>query len=209
MGYSDEKQRIIDYVTNDGMIIELTPNKDNEKAYYQELEIYADMTKLGIRYPGYKTTQTKCDYCVCLVDRRGEHPISHVEIMNDLYDKTTMQNFEHMKKYVEDIARIGRNVEIENSLEPTFDRGFSFEQLTDLMFYIAIQEDINYPERYYQGRKMCFYRYLEAIYCKIYSNHSLKEAILRAKANYIPKNWNDVGNLYDIVAQIKGNLTKD
>jgi len=56
MGYSDEKQRIIDYVTNDGMIIELTPNKDNEKAYYQELEIYADMTKLGIRYPGYKTT---------------------------------------------------------------------------------------------------------------------------------------------------------
>lgn len=131
MGYSDEKQRIIDYVTNDGMIIELTPNKDNEKAYYQELEIYADMTKLGIRYPGYKTTQTKCDYCVCLVDRRGEHPISHVEIMNDLYDKTTMQNFEHMKKYVEDIARIGRNVEIENSLEPTFDRGFSFEQLTD------------------------------------------------------------------------------
>ena len=39
--------------------------------------------------------------------------------------------------------------------------------------------------------------------CKIYSNHSLKEAILRAKANYIPKNWNDVGNLYDIVAQIK------
>lgn len=31
MGYSDEKQRIIDYVTNDGMIIELTPNKDNEK----------------------------------------------------------------------------------------------------------------------------------------------------------------------------------
>ena len=114
-----------------------------------------------------------------------------------------MQNFEHMKKYVEDLARIGRNVEIENSLEPTFDRGFSFEQLTDLMFYIAIQEDINYPERYYQGRKMCFYRYLEAIYCKIYSNHSLKEAILRAKANYIPKNWNDVGNLYDIVAQIK------
>ena len=176
MGYSDEKQRIIDYVTNDGMIIELTPNKDNEKAYYQELEIYADMTKLGIRYPGYKTTQTKCDYCVCLVDRRGEHPISHVEIMNDLYDKTTMQNFEHMKKYVEDIARIGRNVEIENSLEPTFDRGFSFEQLTDLMFYIAIQEDINYPERYYQGRKMCFYRYLEAIYCKIYSNHSLKRS---------------------------------
>lgn len=203
MGYFEEKQRIVDYVTNDGMIIELTQNKDNLKSYYQVLETYEDLTQLAIRYPGYKTTHNKCDYCVYLVDEDGEHSISHVEIMNDLYDKTTMQNFEHMKKYVEDVAQIGRNVEIENSLERTFDRGFSFEQLTDLMFYIAIQEDINYPGERFQGRKMCFYRYLEAIYCKIYSNHTFEEAILRAKANYIPKNWNDVGTLYDLVAQIK------
>ncbi len=203
MGYFDEKQRIIDYVTDDGMIIELTSSKDNEKAYYQELENYADMTKLAIRYPGYKTTKTKCDYCVYLVDSRGEHPISHIEIMNDLYDKTTEYNFEYMKRYVEDVAKIGRNVRVERNLEPVFDKGFSFEQLTDLMFYIAIQEDINYPEKFYQGRKMCFFRYLEAIYCKVHSNHTLKEAIYRAKASYIPKNWNDVGELYDLVAQIR------
>lgn len=156
VGYSDEKQRIIDYITNDGVIIELTPSKDNEKTYYQELETYADMTKLAIRYPGYKTTQTKCDYCVYLVDGRGEHPISHVEIMNDLYDKTTKSNFVYMKSYVEDVAKIGRNVRVEHSLEPAFDKGFSFEQLTDLMFYIAIQEDINYPGVRYQGEKCAF-----------------------------------------------------
>lgn len=204
MGYFEEKQRIIDYITDDGVIIELTPSKDNEKAYYQELATYADMTKLAIRYPGYKTTQTKCDYCVYLVDGRGEHPISHVEIMNDLYDKTTKNNFEYMKSYVEDVAKIGRNVRIDPGLESAFNKGFSFEQLTDLMFYIAIQEDINYPEVRYQGRKMCFYRYLEAVYCKVYTKHSIEEAIEKAVARgYIPHNWHDVGNLYDVVSEIK------
>lgn len=203
MGYFDERQRIVDYVTRDGMRIELTQNMDNLKSNYQVLETYADSSQLAIRYPGYKTTRTKCDYCVYLVDEDGEHPISHVEIMNDLYNKTTVQNFRYMKKYIEDVATIGRDVNIHISLFPAFEYGFAFEVLTDLMFYIAIQEDINYPEERFQGRKMCFYRYLEAIYCKICSNHTLKEAILRAKANYIPKNWNDVGNLYDLVAQIK------
>lgn len=204
MGYFDEKQKIIDFVTNDGRVIELTPSKDNVKAYYQELVTYADMTKLIIRYPGYKTTRTKCDYCVCLVDSRGEYPISHIEIMNDLYDKTTQFNFEYMKRYIEDVAKIGRDVRLEHSLERDFDKGLSFEQLTDLMFYIAIQEDINYPDACYQGRKMCFYRYLEAIYCKVYANHTIEEAIGKADARgYIPGNWHDVGNLYDVVSRIQ------
>ena len=71
MGYFEEQQRIVDYVTNDGMIIELTQNKDNLKSYYQVLEIYEDSTRLAIRYPGYKTTRNKCDYCVYLVDEEG------------------------------------------------------------------------------------------------------------------------------------------
>lgn len=202
MGYLEEKQRIIDYITNDGKIIELTV--DNEKEYYQELQTYADLTKLAIRYPGYKTTEKKCDYCVYLVDGRGERPISHVEIMYDLYDKTTKDNYEYMKRYVEYVADIGRNIRIEPSLKPDFNKGFSFEQLTDLMFYIAIQEDINYPKSYYQGRKMCFYRYLEAVYCKVYNNHKIEEAIEKAVARgYIPNNWHDVGDLYDVVSGIQ------
>lgn len=76
--------------------------------------------------------------------------------------------------------------------------------MTDLMFYIAMQEDINYPEVRYQGRKMCFYRYLEAVYCKIYNNHTLEEAIKKAVARgYIPRNWCDVGDLYDVVSGIQ------
>ena len=55
MGYFDEQQRIVDYVTRDGMIIELTQNKDNLKSNYQVLETYADSSQLAIKYPGYKT----------------------------------------------------------------------------------------------------------------------------------------------------------
>lgn len=204
MGYLDEQQRIVKYVTRNGRIIELTPNKDNLKSYYQVLETYADSSQLAIRYPGYKTTRTKCDYCVYLVDKNGEHPVSHVEIMNDLYNKTTTQNFSHMKQYIENVATIGRDVKIDKSLLPAFEHGFSFNVLTDLMFYIAIQEDINYPGSHFQGRKMCFYRYLEAIYCKVHTNHRIKEAIDKATASgYIPGNWNDAGELYNIVSKIQ------
>lgn len=204
MGYWDEKKRIIDYVTNNGIIIELTRNKDNLKSYYQILETYEDSTQLAIRYPGYKTTRNRCDYCVYLVDEDGEHPISHVEIMYDLYNKTTMQNYQYMKRYIEDVATIGRNVNKHTSLFQAFEHGFSFEKLTDLMFYIAIQEDINYPGSRFQGRKMCFYRYLEAVYCKVHTNHQIEDAIGKANAyGYMPRNWNDVGELYNTVSKIQ------
>lgn len=204
MGYYDEKQRIVEYITREGQIIELTSNKDNLKSYYQVLETYSDDSELAIRYPGYKTTRTKCDYCVYLVDEGDEHPISHVEIMYDLYNKTTEHNFQLMKKYIEDVAEVGRDINVHTSLLPAFEIGFSFEKLTDLMFYIAIQEDINYPKVHFQGRKMCFYRYLEAIYCKVHTTHRIEEAIYKATAHgYIPKNWNDVGQLYSRVSRIQ------
>lgn len=204
MNYTNEKQRIIDYITENGVIIELLPDKSNEKMHYQEIERLENNKKIAIRYPGYKTTSTKCDYCVVLVTDGAEEPISHIEIMNDLYKKTTQENYLCMKGYLEDVARYGLDVQIPNVLLDIENDGFSFQELTYLMFYIAIQEDINYPAAYYQGRKMCFYRYLEAIYCKVYTNHVLGEAIARAKAkNYIPPKWTDVGNLYNIVAEIR------
>lgn len=156
MGYNEEKQRVVDYVTCDGNIIELTRSRDNLKSYYQVLETYNDYMQLAIRYPGYKTTKTKCDYCVYLVDEEGEHPISHVEIMNDLYNKTTAYNFQHMKRYIEQVATVGRNVNIDETLIPAFKQGFPFEVLTDLMFYIAIQEDINYPMIDFKEEKCVF-----------------------------------------------------
>ena len=204
MGYFQERRRIVDCVTRDGKIIELTPDNGNLKSNSQILEVYGDASQLVIKYPGYKTTQNKCDYCVYLVDGTVEHPVSHADIMYDLYDKTTMENYSQMKKYVETVARDGRNVDIPESLYRKIEHGFSFEKLTDLMVYIAIQEDINYPDERFQGRKMCFYRYLEAIYCKVNNNHKISEAVKKAEARgYRPSNWNDVGELYNAVSRIQ------
>lgn len=203
MGYQEEKQRIIGYVTNNGRIITLKPDKSNLKQYCRELETFSDGKKIIIKYPGYKTTESKCDYCVFLVEEDKAHPVSHVEIMQDLYDKTTLQNYKLMKQYIEAAARDGKDIPIPDSLQNSCRGVFSFEELTALMFYIAIQEDINYPEKHYQGRKMCFCRYLEAVYCKVYTNHKLGEALDRAVARYIPKNWNDAGDLYDVVSRIQ------
>lgn len=204
MEYLKEKQKIWELVTDDGEIIELAPDKSNEKAYYKELQILENYKKLAIRYPGYKTTSKKCDYCVYLVDLNGEHPISHVEIMYDLYNKTTRKNYLSMRKYIEDVARCGKRIDVCSYPGIPFDKGFTFKELTGLMFYIAIQEDINYPDSRYQGRKMCFYRYIEAIYCKVNHNHSIEEAIKKATAKgYIPSNWRDVGDLYNNISLIK------
>lgn len=59
MGYIDERQRIIQYVTKDGIIIKLTSDRSNEKKYCKELEEFSNGKKLIIRYPGYKTTSGK------------------------------------------------------------------------------------------------------------------------------------------------------
>lgn len=193
MGYTDEQQRIFDYVTKDRTIIELTPDKDNVKIYYQELEVLSNYKRIAIRYPGYKTKRDKSDYCVYLVDEYGEHPVSHVEIMRDLYEKTNMHNYESMKKYIESVAVYGKEIEIPECLHEMHTKGFTFEELTSLMFYISIQEDINYPMPQYMGRTMCYFRYLEAIYCKVYHRHSLEEAIEKATRRKGPPapNWND------------------
>lgn len=204
MSYTYERERIFDYITEDGAIIEILPDGSNEKIYYQELKVLDNNKRIAMRYPGYKTTSTKSDYCVVLVTGEVEESISHVEIMNDLYRKTTQENYAYMKRYLEDIARYGIDIDIPDILFNVEGEGFSFQELTNLIFYIAIQEDINYPNTYHQGRKMCFYRYLESIYCKVYTNHVLREAINRAKAkNYVPQMWTDVGNLYNVVSGIR------
>lgn len=205
MGYTDEQQRIFDYVTEDGMIIELTPNKDNEKIYYKELEILSNYKRIAIRYPGYKTKRDKSDYCVYLVDECDEYPISHVEIMWDLYAKTNPQNYELMKEYIETVALYGKGIEIPDCLCQMHANGFTFEELTSLMFYIAIQEDINYPMPRYMGRTMCYFRYLEAVYCKVNHHHTLEEAIEKATRRNGPPapNWCDVGKLYSVVSRIR------
>jgi hypothetical protein len=77
-----------------------------------------------------------------------------------------------------------------NSTANEFD--LTFDELLSSIFWIVLQEDINYPMPKYQGRKMPFSRYLEALHC-FESNHTLKEVINRALVEgYSPQDWSDM-----------------
>lgn len=77
-----------------------------------------------------------------------------------------------------------------NSNANQFD--LTFEELFKSIFWIVLQEDINYPMPKYQGRKMPFSRYLEVLHC-FESNHTLREVITRALSEgYPPNDWIDM-----------------
>ena len=68
----------------------------------------------------------------------------------------------------------------------------TIEELLKLIKWIVIQEDINYPPPKYEGRKMSFYRYLEAIYVACNDLYSLERVIKRTLSHRRPSKWNGV-----------------
>lgn len=67
---------------------------------------------------------------------------------------------------------------------------YSLEQLKYLISYIVLQEDINYPMPKKAGRRMSFYRYIEAIICSsTRNNYSLSDVITRSLSHNFPPLW--------------------
>lgn len=81
---------------------------------------------------------------------------------------------------------------------------YTLDELADSITWIVLQEDINYPMPRLQGRRMSFYRYLEALYCCDNANgrHKLKEVIKRTLSHSIPVFWNDCDINYDIIKNL-------
>ena len=78
-----------------------------------------------------------------------------------------------------------------NSVGNSFD--LTLEELFSSIKWIVIQEDINYPiSNGYEGRKMPFTRYLEAIFVTQNTSHSLEEVIQRALSHSRPSQWNEM-----------------
>lgn len=70
---------------------------------------------------------------------------------------------------------------------------YSIDELAHMIMWIVIQEDINYPMPRFLGRRMSFYRYLEAIYVGHNEVYSLKDVITAALShNLIKDRWNQV-----------------
>jgi hypothetical protein len=159
------------------------------------------------------------DYRVDMVTSHIKTSLSHANIIVDIYNKCFHGfNRELMKKLLIRSAKEGQfNLDIYpeikrypyhavdssilqystdahkalgktyNSSANQFD--LTFEELLKSIFWIVIQEDINYPMPRYQGRKMPFSRYLETLHC-FEGSHTLNEVIHRALLEgEVPKDW--------------------
>lgn len=117
---------------------------------------------LHIKYPGYRGPG---DYQVNL---RGKAP-THQEICRYLHNivKNKTEKYTEIRMLLEDVYRNGTTVLDRHTLRKT-DANF----LITLIFWMTLQDEINYPQpKGYQGARMPFCRYFEAIYCAEYNAH--------------------------------------
>lgn len=173
-------------------------------------------------YPGYKTTANKVDYRVDVKIGDNYVALSHVDIIIDIYNKISQGvEAGLMRDIIMDLG-INNNIDativttfpdnlvapskallnsVRSTLESLGKRFNSTANLVDIPIetllesirWIALQEDINYPiSSGYQGRKMCFSRYLETIYVSSRGQtdeHNLQKVISRALSHSRIRNW--------------------
>ena len=81
----------------------------------------------------------------------------------------------------------------------------TFEELFNSILYISVQEDINYPiDKNFEGRKMCFLRYIETLYLFENSNKNLQDVISRSLSYRRPSKWKELNhsflkNIYSLI----------
>ncbi len=106
---------------------------------------------LKICYPGFKSHG---DYKV--VTSSGYIP-KPIDIVKEVYEKTTKENFDQISLFLEDIYKNG--LDASNAI---FEEGFK-----EKIFWLTLQEEINYPQPKRSGRKLPFMRYYEGALAKI------------------------------------------
>lgn len=83
---------------------------------------------------------------------------------------------------------------------------YNLDELTNLICWIVLQEDINYPMPRYQGRRMPFYRYLETLYCARNpqdQQHTLANVIERALSHSRPALWQGCNINYNPITNLR------
>lgn len=106
--------------------------------------------RLRIDYPGYKK---KGDYRLSI---NGKAP-THINIVNGIYNMVTPQNFNDLKVALEDLYTNGL----------TSSNTFFTQAQKELIYWITLQEEINYPQPRYAGRKLPYQRFFEGALAKI------------------------------------------
>lgn len=101
--------------------------------------------ELSITYPGYKKVG---DYRLSI----NGHAPSHTDIVYEIYNYTTANNFNNVVNFLDELYNNGTRVNI-NIID---------EEYKHKIFWITLQEEINYPQPQYKGRRLPFQRFYEA-----------------------------------------------
>lgn len=188
---------------------------------------------LTVSFPGYKAKylgdSLVYDYRIDL----NEIPISHTNIVTDIYNKAiqspdiqndlfnflidlsknalnvNLNDYPQLSNYkfrapsnqLLDIIKIAHGDKNYNADANSW--SYSFKELSTIIPYIVLQEDINYPMPRFNGRRMSFYRYIEAILCtSAKSNHSIKDVISRTLSHTKPKLWSEFTDFYKPITNL-------
>lgn len=166
--------------------------------------------------------KTVYDYRVDIVKNGIKTALSHTNIITDIYNKISSCNMSasEFRSVLIDVSQEGNialqsiiqrlpynpsvpnqnlltrvknahNGKTYNAIGNSFD--LTLEELLSSIKWIVLQEDINYPIlNGYEGRKMPFARYLEAIFVTQNTSHTLEEVIQRALSHSRPSQWNEM-----------------
>ncbi len=139
------------------------------------LDLHKDLEKRGLKtnsfsvgsllitYPGRKSTG---DY---QLSEQGVVP-RHIDVVQHIFDVTSKENFNRVVESLDNVYIKGlfaHNV--------IFDKSF-----VEKIYWITLQEEINYPQPGFAGRKLPFQRFFEAAVAKI---RSIDISIIKQRTN--------------------------
>jgi hypothetical protein len=117
---------------------------------------------LVITYPGRKQNG---DYRVT----ENDIAPTHANIVCEFYALVNEKNVEDVLDFLEDMYHNGL-------LATTV---FLSQAFKEKIYWLTLQEDINYPPPHYAGRKLPFQRFYEAVLSKLFGLISLQQVISR------------------------------
>ncbi len=119
-----------------------------------------------------------------------EEPIISKQFYN--YIMQNPNEYTKISRLLEDVYQNGTNCIGNYNLQ-----NYDADYLINLIFWMTLQDEINYPQPRKSGRKMPFCRYFEAIYCANFqANFSINNVIVRCNnRGYIPNLYNNLINL--------------
>lgn len=141
-----------------------------------------EIGRLHISYPGYKEVG---DYKLTI---GGSAPL-HTDIVTEICNFTDSTNFRLVVEFLDALYKNGTKSNL-NIISPEFKHK---------IFWITLQEEINYPQPRYKGRKLPFQRFYEAA---LVHNTSITLSDVKARTNNhssgVPQLYN-LQSIHDII----------